>query len=243
MSKQPSPWDPPPSGGGRWLPWLIMMAVVLGLVGLLLWRYPQALYGHEDWSRLIYLLLLFVLISGGFFGARRLNIGKAARYAAIWLGIGLVLMLGYSYRQELQTIGQRLLGEVVPHQGTPAGARALSFRADQSGHFSIEAWVNGTPVRFLVDTGATAIVLTRADAERIGIDPAALSFTRFAHTANGIVRTAPIRLGDLAIGGLRLEGLPAMVNEGELGQSLLGMAFLDRLRSYEVRDGVLTLRW
>ncbi len=103
--------------------------------------------------------------------------------------------------------------------------------------------VDGTPVRFLVDTGATSVVLSPNDARRLGYDPAKLSFTGFADTANGTVRTAPIRLGNLVVGDIRLTDLPAEVNQAAMGSSLLGMRFLDHLRSYEVRDGMLTMRW
>ena len=103
--------------------------------------------------------------------------------------------------------------------------------------------VDGTPVRFLVDTGVTSVVLSPNDAERLGYDPAKLSFTGFVRTANGTVRTAPIRLGNLVVGDIRLTDVPAVVNQAAMGSSLLGMSFLDRLRSYEVRDGVLVIRW
>ena len=101
---------------------------------------------------------------------------------------------------------------------------------------------NRVDARFLVDTGASGIVLSPADAMRIGFDPVELSFTGYAETANGTVRTAAVRLGSIEIGPIRIDDLPATVNQAAMRGSLLGMSFLERLRSYEVRDGALILR-
>ncbi len=84
--------------------------------------------------------------------------------------------------------------------------------------------------------------MSPADARRIGFDPDRLRFTGFAETANGTVRTAAVRLGSIEIGPIRLHDLPASVNQAPMRGSLLGMSFLERLRSFEIRDGVLILR-
>jgi aspartyl protease family protein len=111
------------------------------------------------------------------------------------------------------------------------------------GHFLIEARVNGVPVDFLVDTGASDIVLTLADAERLGLQPETLRFTQRFATANGEVRGAPVVLREIRIGQFSLFDMPASVNEAPLRVSLLGMSFLERLHGYGVEDGRLILRW
>src|SRR3546814_873500 len=100
----------------------------------------------------------------------------------------------------------------------------------------------GWRVDFLIDTGASEIVLSPADAQRLGYSPENLSFTRQYVTANGIGRGAPIRLDSLAVGPIVYAGLPASVNEAPMGESLLGITFLRRLESYEVRRDVMILR-
>jgi clan AA aspartic protease (TIGR02281 family) len=115
--------------------------------------------------------------------------------------------------------------------------------AGPGGHYVIEASVNGAPVTFLVDTGASDIVLTLDDARRIGLEPRTLEYTERFATANGEVRGAPIVLRELRIGQLRLFDVDASVNEAPLGISLLGMDFLEQLSSYEVERGRLILRW
>ena len=116
------------------------------------------------------------------------------------------------------------------------------FRQRRGGHFVIDAEVNGVPVRFLVDTGASDVTLTPHDAGRLGFDLQQLRFNRTYRTANGTVQGASVRLGSVAIGPISLQNVRASVNAADMDLSLLGMSFLSRLSSYEVANGTLTLR-
>ncbi len=236
------PPRPPSPSGGRWVWWLALALGTGALVAFLTWRFPGALYGEQDRVRLVYLVLLLVLVSSSILAGRRLRLRGVAKAAALWALIVAVVALGLTYRQELSAVGARVLGELLPHRGSVVGAGEVRFPAGADGHFRIEALVDGTRVRFLVDTGASGIVLSPADARRLGFDPDTLRFTGFAETANGTVRTAPVRLGVIEIGPIRFHDLPASVNQTEMRGSLLGMSFLERLRSFEVRDGALILR-
>ncbi|MDP6706216.1 MAG: TIGR02281 family clan AA aspartic protease [Alphaproteobacteria bacterium] len=221
------------------------MAVVaiVALVGLLVWRFPDAV-SADDWPRLVYLTLLLALVSSYLLVGRYVPLATTLKQALLWIAIAMVLVVGYSFRVEIGLVGDRVLGELLPHRGIAVGERAIALRAGRDGHFRLEALVNDRPVRFLVDTGATSVILSRDDAERLGYDLDRLRFTQRMETANGSVRGAPVRLDSVEIGALRLADLPAIVNEGEMrGSSLLGISFLKRLKSYEVRDGELVLRW
>lgn len=126
-------------------------------------------------------------------------------------------------------------GDAAPLEMTiPAGPR---------GHFVVEAVVNGTPLDFVVDTGASDVMLSPRDAERLGFRDAELRFTRRYQTANGEVAAAPVRLRELRIGQFSVYDLPASVNAAPLPVSLLGVRFLRELRGYEVEDDRLILRW
>ncbi len=234
------PRRPPRRGGWVW--WLAPVLGTGALVAFLAWRFPDALYSEQDRVRLVYLVLLLVLVSSSILAGRRLRLRGVAKAAGLWVLIVAVIALGITYRLELGAIGARVASELLPHRGTVIGEGEVRFPAGADGHFRIEALVDGTRIRFLVDTGASSIVLSPADARRIGFDPAGLRFTGFAETANGSVRTAPVRLGAIEIGPIRFDDLPASVNQAAMRGSLLGMSFLDRLRSYEVRDGTLILR-
>ena len=109
-----------------------------------------------------------------------------------------------------------------------------------NGHYHLTAIVNGTPLRFVVDTGATDVVLSTSDAERVGIDLDTLVYSGRARTANGEVRIAPVRI-DITLGDTQALGLRASVNEGDLFQSLLGMSYLSRFSRVEIARGELIL--
>ena len=245
MSGDPSPWnDPGGDGGGRrgggWL-WLALLAAVVALIGLLAWRFPDALAGDDGGLRVVYLVGLLALVSSGVIAGRRLRLRDTVKQAAAWIGVALVLIVGYSYRFELTALGERVLGEIMPFRGVETGAGQVALRAGADGQFHVEALVDGVTLRFLVDTGASEVVLTRADARRLGFDVDGLAFTRLYSTANGTVRGAPVRLREIVLGPIRLTDVVASVNEAPMADSLLGMTFLGRLGAYAVRDDTLTL--
>ena len=109
------------------------------------------------------------------------------------------------------------------------------------GHYYLTLDINDAPVRFVVDTGATSMVLTKTDAERVGLTADDLIFYSEAMTANGPVRTAPVRLDDVALGPFHDANVRAFVNEGEMNQSLLGMDYLIRYARLEITNGQLIL--
>lgn len=230
---------PPPRSRLGW--WAALVAAVVALVVFLVGRFPDSVSSDRDWAGVTYLVALLALVSSGVVIGRRTGFKRSAMHVLAWAAIALVLVAGYAYRAEFAAFGERVLGELVPHRGTVLGDAAISFRVGVDGHFRIEALVDGTPVRFLVDTGASDVMLSPADARRLGFDLDALSYTRIYSTANGTVRGAPVRLGEVVVGPIRMRRVPASVNEAPMASSLLGMSFLDRLAGYEVRADTLTL--
>jgi clan AA aspartic protease (TIGR02281 family) len=120
--------------------------------------------------------------------------------------------------------------------------RTLVYRTDERGHVALTAMVNGASVHFLVDTGASRVTLTAEDARAAGIGPAELVFNQRSQTANGLAREAAVTLREIRIDRLSIDNVSAAVNEN-LTVSLLGMSFLRRLKSFEMRDGSLTISW
>jgi aspartyl protease family protein len=137
----------------------------------------------------------------------------------------------------------------TPPQRAPGAAAGrdgwnrITVPADDRGHFLVTAEVNGTAITFLVDSGASTVVLSPDDARRIGLSAARLRFTERFRTANGTVRAAPVELREIRIGQLTQRYVPASVNEAPMGVSLLGMTFLSRLESWSVEGGRLALYW
>lgn len=188
----------------------------------------------DDTARLLYLALLGSAIAMWFFAQNRASLGKLTQQALVWglIFVGLIAAVG---------LWGDIRGTVQPGAARVMGENSVELRRQMDGHYYVTAEVNGTPVDFVVDTGATVVVLTRKDAQAVGLDTADLAFVGRAGTANGEVRTAPVRLDSLTIGPLEDRGVAAVVNGGELGQSLLGMNYLQRFSRVEIADGKLIL--
>ena len=232
-----------PGGRSRgWIWYLFAALAVVAFVQFLVHRWPGSLDVSGDGPQLAYLLALLVLLGGGFFIRVAQRPSAALQQAGIWVGIGLVLLVGYSYRDELGSVARRLSGDLVPSGGQAVDGQQMRFTAEADGQFHVEAMIGSTPIRFLVDTGASEVMLSPADARRLGYEPAALAYTRLFRTANGTVRGAPVTIPEVAIGPIHLKNVEASVNEHETEGSLLGMSFLGRLSGYQVSGDTLTLR-
>lgn len=188
----------------------------------------------EEIGRLIYLLLLLAGIGGAvLFGRRRVG-GRALRDLAIWGLIFAMVVIAYGFRDVLTR-------ELWPGRAMVMDSGSIALRRGAGGHFHATVDVNGASVRFLVDTGATGIVLSQADAVAAGIDVESLDFNTRAATANGMVAIAPVQLGSLRFGGIEVRDVAGAVNGGALDISLLGMSFLDRFDRIEIRGDTLLL--
>jgi aspartyl protease family protein len=141
-------------------------------------------------------------------------------------------------RQPVSTVGLRTTSAAA----VDVSAQPASISKAADGHFWAEAEVNGERVRFLVDTGATAVALTAADAERLGFSPKDLDFNYEVTTANGPARAASVKLASVSVAGARIADVDALVIDKGLDTSLLGMTYLGRLSRFEASPSALILR-
>jgi len=240
--RNPSPWQAPAPTRhpfGRRL--LVISAVAaLLLAGLFSIAPPTALRSGGDIDFARYLVIGAAVAV--FVAASRKNLAVVASQLSVWLVLILVFVAVYAYRNDLRAIGERTLGELLPARAQLGSDGTITFRRAGDRQFWIDTEVNSHPVRFLLDTGASGIVLNRQDALRVGFDPGNLAHERVFETANGTTRGARIQLRELRIGPLVYEHVDAWVNEGELRQSLLGMSLLARLSSVELKGDSLTIR-
>jgi aspartyl protease family protein len=205
-------------------------------------------FDSETFGYVALLLALLVFIGGGMLGSYRGRTGAMVRDAVTWLALGLGLVTLYAYKEELMPIAARVVGELLPGtamtvEQRSGGLTEVRIRKRLDGHFGATVKVNGTPISMIVDTGASTIVLKPEDAKKAGIDVDNLTFRVPVITANGRAMAARIRLNEAAIGPLDRKDVDALVAQpGALTQSLLGMSFLSRLRSYEFSGDFLTLR-
>jgi aspartyl protease family protein len=228
--------------------WMLMIAIGASLILLMLNDSTGRTFGvgNYDFSRLIWLGAFAALIGAGLLRSGR-PLGTMARSLGTWGVIVLALIAGYQYRYELQDFASRVTAGLVPGSplalGVEDGHATVTLDKADNGHFEARIMVNGTPIRAVVDTGATGTVLTAEDAQAAGFNPAALNFTIPVSTANGMARAAGVKTNELSIGGIVRKDMPVMVAApGTLGQSLLGMNFIGSLSGFDVRGDRMTLR-
>ena len=224
-----------------WLVYAIFAAAAGALVFALAAEFPGA-PGDRGGPRLVYLLVLLVAVGGSVFVGYRMRVGQMVRHALVWIAIGGLVILGYSFRSDFRDLGNRILGELRPDMALTTGTGDVSVRRAANGHFHVTATVDGTPVLFVIDTGATDIALSGEDARRLGIAVDRLRYDRRIGTANGQTLGASVRLGAVEVGPIRVRDIDAVVIPDGLGQSLLGLGFLDRLAGYEVRGDTMILK-
>jgi aspartyl protease family protein len=229
--------------------WLALF--ILALAAMLLVSNESGMIAGLDsdvFGYVALLLALAVFVGGGLLGSYRGRIGSMTRDAVTWLALGLGLVTIYAYKDELMPIAARVVGELLPGSAmtveqSSGGLTEVKIRKRLDGHFTATTKVNGKSISMIVDTGASTIVLTPEDAKKAGIDVSGLTYRVPVITANGRTVAARIRLNEVAIGPLDRKDVDALVAQpGALTQSLLGMSFLSRLRSYEFSGDFLTLR-
>ncbi|MDJ0630287.1 MAG: TIGR02281 family clan AA aspartic protease [Rhodobacter sp.] len=187
-----------------------------------------------DTGRLIYLVLLGCVVLSYFLVSHRQSLGQMARHAALWGLIFVGVIAGVGLWSDIRQ-------DVLPRQSVFADAGRVEVPRAPDGHYYLTLAVDGAPVQFVVDTGATDIVLSQRDAARAGIDLDNLVYSGLAGTANGTVRTARVRVDELALGPISDRNVAVWVNEGEMDTSLLGMGYLQLYDRLEIADGTLVL--
>ncbi|KIC19194.1 retropepsin-like aspartic protease family protein [Leisingera sp. ANG-DT] len=190
--------------------------------------------GEYEIGRFIYLIILLVAVGSWVFVQNRQSLGKTLQMFAVWGFIFLGVIASYGLWEDIRQT-------VRPQQSVAMDAGRVEVPRSPDGHYYLTLEVNGAPVEFLVDTGASQVVLNERDAQSAGIDTGNLAYLGRASTANGEVRTASVWVDEISLGGITDKDLRVWVNQGELDQSLLGMGYLQRWSSIEIRNGALVL--
>jgi aspartyl protease family protein len=219
-----------------------LLAVVLG--GLLLRQHEPAWAELIRWdeSSVETKIMALALVAMICLVLYRQRFSHVLRSAVIWALIALTLVLGYSYRFELRDVADRVLAQFLPGRAATKG-RTVEIARGAGGSFSVVTQVNGARIAMVLDTGASAVVLTQEAAKAAGLPLEVLNYSVTVDTANGRARAAPVTLERVSIGSITERSVPALVAQaGQLRASLLGMSFLNRLESWEVRGDRLLLR-
>ena len=224
--------------------WILLLLIGIGLLALILRHNQGTIGGLEtgDFASLVYKIALLVFIGGAVLALFRDRIAEAFQAAMFWVVIGLLLAVGYTYRQDLRDVADRVLTELLPGRALSRGGTVEIARGNR-GEFQIVAEINGARISTVYDTGASAVVLTQEAAKAAGLPLDFLNYSVPVETANGRTRAAPVTLDRIRVGGIEERAVPALIAQpGQLRTSLLGMSFLNRLKSSEVRGDRLVLR-
>ena len=238
-----NPEPPRPDRNLRFVVWLALLALGTYALWQLADAYPDSLGTSGERAGFVWGVVIAALLGARLIVGRRARLGEALRNALFWALLALLLMFVYAYQDEFRAAAARVGLELRPSEPAVITDNVMVLTMSSDGHFYALGEADGTPVRFLVDTGSSDIVLSPGDARRLGINMADLSFTRSYETANGIGRGAPYTLHRLKVGPIELHDIEVSVNESGSSPSLLGMAFLKRLASYEFEGRKLYLRW
>jgi aspartyl protease family protein len=187
-------------------------------------------------------VVMLIVVGAMAFALFRQSFTRALEAALLWVVIALLLAVGYTYRFELREVADRVLAELVPGHAASRG-RTVEIARASGGSFSVATQINGARVSMVLDTGASAVVLTQEAAKAAGLPLEVLNYSVSVDTANGRTRAAPVTLDRISVGGITERAVPALIAQaGQLRSNLLGMTFLNRLESWEVRGDKLLLR-
>lgn len=215
--------------------YLIFLVLLAALVIYLANQYPDALDSGGNTANIIYGLLLVSLVGSSVFIHYRGKIQQGLQHAIIWVILIIIAAVGFSQKD-------RIMGAILPDQPQIKSGGKVVIHQDARGQYYVRGNINNRPARFLVDTGASDIILSSADAQRAGYDVENLSYTRLYQTANGATLAAPITIAEIQIGDIIIRNIPASVSQPDDNNiSLLGMTFLNKLKGFQIMENQMIL--
>ena len=228
----------------RRLTWSFVLGVAVSLAALIATNDQDAIANllRHDIGSLVLKIALLVFAGGLVLVLFREKLSKALEVTLFWAVVGLLLVVGYTYRFELREVADRVIAQMMPGHVAGHGRNVQVVRIN-GGDFAVSAHINGAKIPMVLDTGASSVVLTQEAAKAAGLPIEVLNYSVNVDTANGRTRAAAVTLDRLAVGGLMERSVPALVAQhGQLKTNLLGMSFLNRLASWEVRGDSLRMR-
>lgn len=245
---QPAPWGQPPKpprkasrlGFVLWLGALAILALSLGSLSDL---FPGRNLDGLDTAAMIRMVAILAVVSSGLLFIREVNLKQTIRNILMWVGIMGMVVLGFTYQEPLREAAIRLRSGLIPGYPVQIGARQMVISEGENGNYMVYGTVNGVRTRFLIDTGASDIILSPSDAKQAGLNFNLLDFSHSYATANGVGKGARANVRELAVGETRFSDVAISVNQADMSASLLGMTFLRRFKSFSFSQGKLTLTW
>lgn len=163
---------------------------------------------------------------------------KKLQQFMIWIAITLSLLLLYSYKNQVIGMKNRILAELIPSEAQVKDGY-VAIKRSNDGHFYAQVNINDLPVLFMVDTGASDITISTAEAGRLGIDITNLNFNRQYSTANGVIHAADYKVDSISLGNITINNMYISINPSPMGVGLLGMSFFDKMKEFKVAGDVM----
>lgn len=189
---------------------------------------------------LVFAIGALVLVGSALF-SRRIGLGEMVRSALAWVAIFAVFIVGFSYQHELTGVWHKVTGELTGANEQQVVGRTLKIRQSPDGHYWADAEVNGMPVRFLIDSGATTTAMALKTAQAANVDINVGGFPTYLNTANGTVEAQRGTVQTLRVGPMTAKDLPIVVAEAFGDSNVLGMNFLSEMRSWRVEGQEMIL--
>ncbi len=193
-----------------------------------------ALFVGTDKIRYIMRLLYYVFLILGFISSKHFKI----KYAIVWLAIIISVATVYGLRNDI--LNSKFIAVFLPHKGYTTKDGSVEFRQSSNGHFYIQAEINQHNITFLLDTGATDIVLSLKDAQKIGINLKEIKNFKTYQTANGIIQAGSVEVSEIKVGSFSVKNMRVSVNTHHMSSSLLGMSFLKHF-DFTIKDDRLII--
>jgi aspartyl protease family protein len=229
----------------RRLLWIFLLGLAFVLLVAIARSDSETVAGLStgDFAALAYYTVLIAFVGGSLVVMFRQRFSQALYAALLWTAIGLALVVAYTYRGELRVVSDRVLAELLPGRAANRSVHIVEIVRGRTGEFQVGTQVNGARISMILDTGASAVVLTQEAAKAVGLPLEVLVYNVTVDTANGRTRAAAVTLDRLGVGNIVERSVPALIAQpGQLRTSLLGMSFLNRLESWEVRGEKLVMR-
>lgn len=195
-------------------------------IGLLYWCFPYAFKSSDSKADLAYFFVLAIALSISLSNSK-IQASVLIKNAIIWVSIILVLLIGYSHKDEVFSL-------LVPNRPVILKDGSFIINASKDKHFHVEAKMNNRIIDCVIDTGASGIVIDTDDARKVGVDVEQLQYNMPAETANGMIYSAPAQIAYLRIGDVELKDAVIMVNKAAMGSCLLGMSFLNTFKKISI---------
>ena len=195
----------------------------------------------EDGPSLIWGVVCILLLLSSL-AARRLPLGYVAKAALAWIAIFATLFAIFSFRFEFKAVWERVKADISGTAGQSVSGEEITIRRQDDGHYWLQVDVNGNPVRFMIDSGATTTAVNASTARETGIQVDTDGYPVFLNTANGSVAAQRGIIQSLKIGTHEIGQHNVVVSESFGDTNVLGMNFLDSMQSWKVEANVMTLK-